>query len=183
MQLLVARPGVLKAVPVALSLHKQRFHLVLTLISILPEPSQFVVFHCVSEIVQAEITHLLVVAIWELNVARLHCVVKETKVTGCSNLNTVAHKVAIELHQQAAKRKVVRRDAVLVVLVVCIPERGVEGRLEERVESVHADQRLVLVSPVKLLKNLTKRGNRDFRIVDADVHDLNQLFGISQLVR
>ena len=151
MELLVTCPGVLEAVPVALSLHKQRFHLVLALIAILPEPSQFVVFHRVSEIVQAEIAHLLVVAIWELNVARFHCVVKEAKVTGCSNLNTIAHKVAVELHKQAAKRKVVRRDTVLVVLVVCIPERGVEGRLEERVESIHADQSLILVGPVELL--------------------------------
>lgn len=123
------------------------------------------------------------VAIWELNVARFHCVVKEAKVTGCSNLNTIAHKVAVELHKQAAKRKVVRRDAVLVVLVVCIPERGVEGRLEERVESIHADQRLVFVTPVKLLKNLTKRGDRDFWIVDAGIHDLDQLFWISKLIR
>jgi hypothetical protein len=34
-------------------------------------------------------------------------VVKETKMTRCSSLKIVAHKVAIELHEQAAKRKVV----------------------------------------------------------------------------
>ncbi len=33
--------------------------------------------------------------------------VKETKMTRCSYLKIVAHKVVIELHEQAAKRKVV----------------------------------------------------------------------------
>ena len=88
MQLLVPSPGILHAVPVALSLHEKAFDLVLSLVAILPETRNFVVFHCVSEVVEFEIGHLLVVAFREFDVAWLHSVVEEAVVTGGCNFNT-----------------------------------------------------------------------------------------------
>lgn len=122
MQLLIAQPSVLQAVPVALGLHEQRLHLVLSLVPVLPKSSDLVVLDGVAEIVKLQVANSLVVPLRELDVAWLHCVVEEALVTGGRDFDSVAHKMAVELHQHAAKGKVVRRYALLVVLVVCVPE-------------------------------------------------------------
>lgn len=53
MKLLVPVPTVVEAMPVTLCLHKQVFHFVLTLVSLLEPSSNVVVFNCATEIVQS----------------------------------------------------------------------------------------------------------------------------------
>jgi len=178
-KLLVPGPRVLERVPVSLSLHKQTFDLVLALVPILPEPAHLVVLQRVAEVVEFQVRHRRMVTIRELNVRRLHRVVEEPVVACSSNFDTIADEVAVEFHQQAGQRQVVRWDAPLQALVVIVAERRVLRRLEESVEPVNRDHRLVLVTPVELLEYLCECRNGHLRVVDAMVHDLNQFLRVT----
>lgn len=124
----------------------------------------------------------MVVAVREVDLVRLHGVIEVAIVRGGCDFDAIAHKVAIEFHQQSGNREVVRRDALSVVPVVGVSERRVLRWLEEQVVAVQRDHRLVLVCPVELLEDFSESADGYLRILNASVDNLNQLLGVFQSI-
>lgn len=97
-------------------------------------------------------------------------------------LEPVSNLVSIEVHQKAHQSQIVRWNPLLELPVVNIAERGVVRWLKPLVNAVHAHQSLELVSRVTLIQKLCEGIGSNFRVINAHLSYLNELFGLRQLV-
>ena len=121
--------------PVALGFHEPGLHL--PLLEEVGHPlSDIVVVHHVSEVVEGEVLHLGMIAIWEADHVRGAQVLILAEVSRRHGLEAIANQVPIEFHQHAHKSEVLRRDEATEARVRVIAEGHVFRWLEPVIEAI-----------------------------------------------
>jgi len=152
---LVPIEGLVEGPPVALGLHEPGLDL--PLLEVVGHPiCQVVVGAHVAEVIELHILHSRVVAVWERDVLR-RTQMLILLVMGCGHkLETVSHKVAVELHKHTDQSKVVGRDVTFRAAIALIPEREVVRGLQPVIKAINSKESVELVRAIELLKELSE---------------------------
>ena len=68
----------------------------------------------------------MVISVIEVELLRRRNMVELPVMASCEQLDTVPHEVPIKLHKETYQCEIIGRNVTLQVLIVFIPERGVQ---------------------------------------------------------